>query len=107
MTTAQFRRADQAAIAEAATIIRRGGLVAFPTETVYGIAADATNGDAVARLFATKKRHRINPLIVHVPTLGHAEGLGMFQEPAHRLAERFWPGPLTIVVARRPECPVS
>lgn len=107
MTAARFRPADKAAIADAAAILRRGGLVAFPTETVYGIGADATNGSAVANLFATKNRHRINPLIVHVRSLNNAEELGVFEEPARRLASQFWPGPLTIVVQRRSPCPVS
>lgn len=103
----RFRTADGAAIAEAARVLRLGGLVAFPTETVYGIGADATNGDAVARLFATKQRPRFNPLIVHVRSLLEAEEFGQFPSLARDLAERYWPGPLTLVVPRLSSCPVS
>jgi L-threonylcarbamoyladenylate synthase len=101
------RRADTAAITEAAALIRRGGLVAFPTETVYGLGADATNSDAVARIFAAKRRPHINPLIVHVASLAAAEALTAFSKPARALAEAFWPGPLTLVLPRRPDCPLS
>ncbi len=101
------RRADAAAIAEAATILKRGGLVAFPTETVYGLGADATNAAAVAAIFAAKRRPRINPLIVHVSDLAAAERLADFSRPARQLAEAFWPGPLTLVLPRRGDCPLS
>ncbi len=94
-------------IADAARILREGGLVAFPTETVYGLGADATSDRAVARVYDAKGRPRFNPLIVHVPDLAHAERLGVFGREARRLAEAFWPGPLTIVVKRRADCPVS
>ena len=103
----RFRTADGAAIAEAARILRLGGLVAFPTETVYGIGADATNDNAVARLFDAKQRPRFNPLIVHVGSLREAEDLGQFPVLARDLAERYWPGPLTLVVPRLSSCPVS
>lgn len=94
-------------IAQAARILRDGGLVAFPTETVYGLGADATSDRAVARVYEAKGRPSFNPLIVHVPDLAAAEKLGEFAEDARRLAATFWPGPLTIVVPRRKECPVS
>lgn len=94
-------------IAEAARILREGGLVAFPTETVYGLGADATSDRAVARVYEAKGRPRFNPLIVHVPDLAHAERLGVFSTAALRLGQAFWPGPLTLVVKRRADCPVS
>jgi L-threonylcarbamoyladenylate synthase len=95
------------AIARAAAVLREGGLVAFPTETVYGLAADATNDRAVAAIFAAKDRPRFNPLISHVAELGAARRLGRFDERAEALAARFWPGPLTLVLPRLPDCPVS
>lgn len=98
---------DPNAIEEAAAILARGGLVALPTETVYGLGADATNGEAVARVFAAKGRPSFNPLIAHVPECEAAQRHGVFSDAALRLAEEFWPGPLTLVVPRRPECAVS
>ena len=95
------RTADQTAIDEAGRLLRDGALVAFPTETVYGLGADATNGQAVAGIFAAKGRPHFNPLIVHVPDLARAEQLAVFPPSARRLAEAFWPGPLTLVVTRR------
>ncbi|HVV64197.1 MAG TPA: L-threonylcarbamoyladenylate synthase [Rhizomicrobium sp.] len=103
----RVRRADAAAIAEAASILKRGGLVAFPTETVYGLGADATNDRAVAAIFAAKGRPRFNPLIVHVRDLAHAATLAAFHPAATALAEAFWPGALTLVLPRRPASPVS
>ncbi len=94
--------ADDRAIAEAARILRAGGLVAFPTETVYGLGADATNGKAVARIFEAKGRPRFNPLIAHVDSLGAARDLVQFTDEAAALAEAFWPGPLTLVLPQRP-----
>lgn len=99
--------ANDASIAEAGALIRAGELVAFPTETVYGLGADATNGEAVARIFAAKGRPRFNPLIVHVANLADAEMLAEFSSLARQLAERFWPGPLTIVMPRRDACQLS
>ena len=96
--TQQEVAADAAGIAEAARILRGGGLVAFPTETVYGLAADATSDAAVARIYAAKARPKFNPLIAHVPSLEVALGQGIFALDALRLAEAFWPGPLTLVV---------
>ena len=93
--------ASDAAIAEAARRILAGELVAVPTETVYGLAADATNGPAVARIYAAKGRPSFNPLIVHVPDLMAAERIGVFDAAARALAEAHWPGPLTLVVPLR------
>jgi len=86
---------------------RVGELVAFPTETVYGLGGDATDEAAVARIFAAKRRPRFNPLIVHVPGLAEAEVLARFDERARSAARRFWPGPLSLVLPRRPECGLS
>jgi L-threonylcarbamoyladenylate synthase len=94
-------------ISDAARILREGGLVAIPTETVYGLAADATNDLAVAKIFASKGRPQFNPLISHVADAEAAFRLGAFPEEAKRLAEAFWPGPLTVVVERQKDCPVS
>ena len=89
------------AIFEAARLILAGEPVAVPTETVYGLAADATNAEAVARIYEAKGRPSFNPLIVHVPDLGTAVGIGQFEPAALRLAEQHWPGPLTLVVPLR------
>jgi L-threonylcarbamoyladenylate synthase len=90
-----------AGLAAAVAALARGALVAMPTETVYGLAADATNGTAVAGIFAAKGRPRFNPLIAHVPSLAAAEGLAVFNDEAKALAARFWPGPLTLVLPKR------
>jgi len=90
------------AIAEAARLIRAGEVVAMPTETVYGLAADATDESAVARIYAAKGRPDFNPLIVHVPDVAAAERIGVLDATARRLGEAFWPGPLTLVVPLRP-----
>lgn len=103
----QIRRYGKAAIAEAAALIKAGQPVAIPTETVYGLAADATNGEAVARIYAAKGRPSFNPLIVHVPSLAEAETIALFDETARGLAERHWPGPLTLVVPLRPDSGVA
>ncbi|HUK58598.1 MAG TPA: L-threonylcarbamoyladenylate synthase [Stellaceae bacterium] len=92
---------------EAARLIRAGELVAFPTETVYGLGGDATNDRAVAAIFAAKDRPRINPLIVHVADAEAAAALAHFDDRAATLAARFWPGPLSLVLRRRADCPVS
>ena len=94
----QIRALDDTAIDAAAALIRAGQPVAVPTETVYGLAADATSGEAVARIYAAKGRPSFNPLIVHVASLAEAEALAEFTPVARRLAERFWPGPLTLVL---------
>jgi L-threonylcarbamoyladenylate synthase len=95
------------ALAHAGALFRMGRLVAFPTETVYGLGGDATNERAVADIFAVKGRPRFNPLIVHVQDVGEAESLAVFTGPARRAAAQFWPGPLTIVLPRREECGLS
>ena len=92
------------ALSGAVAVLGNGGLVAVPTETVYGLAADATNGKAVAKIFAAKGRPQFNPLICHVSNLAMAEQYGEFSPLALKLAEKFWPGPLTIVVPLKPNC---
>ena len=99
--------ADIAGIHKAAKLLRDGRLVAFPTETVYGLGADATNGRAVAAIFAAKKRPQFNPLIVHVRNAVQAEGYARFSETARKLAAAFWPGALTLVLRRTENCPLS
>jgi L-threonylcarbamoyladenylate synthase len=94
------------AVAEAAERLRGGGLVGFPTETVYGLGARADDPEAIARLFAAKGRPRFNPLIAHVTDLAAAEALVDLAPEARRLAEAFWPGPLTLVAPRRPNAAV-
>jgi L-threonylcarbamoyladenylate synthase len=96
---------DLGAIELAAQIIRDGGLVAFPTETVYGLGADAGNPRAVARIFEVKARPRIDPLIVHVADFESAKQYGCFPAFADVLTRRFWPGPLTLIVAKKPSVP--
>src|ERR1700748_569111 len=95
------------AIERAAATLRDGGLVAFPTETVYGLGADATNGKAVAAIFAAKGRPAFNPLIVHAKDREAAEALVEFTPAAHALADAFWPGALTLVLRRRANSPLS
>jgi L-threonylcarbamoyladenylate synthase len=90
--------ADDAGIRAAAAILKAGGTVALPTETVYGLAADATSPEAVARIYAAKNRPSFNPLIAHVATLEAAFREGEFSEQALAIARKFWPGPLTLVV---------
>jgi L-threonylcarbamoyladenylate synthase len=95
--------ADSAGIGAAAELLRAGGTVAFPTETVYGLGADATTAEAVAGIFAAKERPRFNPLICHVATVEAALREGVLDAWAQRLAEAFWPGPLTLVVPLSPD----
>jgi L-threonylcarbamoyladenylate synthase len=95
------------ALVEAVRCLRAGGVVAFPTETVYGLGADATNAKAIARLYDAKGRPAFNPLIAHVHDAAAARGLGILDPVASRLAEAFWPGPLTLVVPRQSDCPVA
>ena len=96
-----------AAIDEAAVRIARGECVAVPTETVYGLAADARNATAVAGIYAAKGRPSFNPLIVHVPDLAAAERIAMFDADARALAARFWPGPLTLVLPLRADAGIA
>jgi L-threonylcarbamoyladenylate synthase len=100
-------RASVGAIKDARSVLAAGGLVAFPTETVYGLGADATNDKAVARLYAVKERPSINPLIAHMADLAAAQKLAVFNDAALRLAKAFWPGPLTLVLPKAPGCPVG
>ena len=100
-------KADAASVAEAARVLAAGGLVAFPTETVYGLGADATDGRAVARLYAAKGRPAFNPLIAHVVDLKAAQALARFNPKAARLAKAFWPGPLTLVLPKTARCRVA
>src|SRR3954468_19313524 len=96
-------RAD---IPSLAALLRAGEVVAFPTETVYGLGADATNSDAVLKIYETKGRPRFNPLIVHVADLDMARALGGLPPLAEHLAQ-FWPGPLTLVLRKRPQAKLS
>jgi len=99
--------AGAAATATAAGFLAEGGLVAFPTETVYGLGADAGNAAAIARLYLAKGRPAFNPLIAHVADLGAARRIALFDGQALRLAEAFWPGPLTLVLPKALSCPVA
>ncbi|MCK6527172.1 threonylcarbamoyl-AMP synthase [Myxococcota bacterium] len=98
---------DEDGIRRAAAALRAGLLVAFPTETVYGLGADATDGVAVAGIYAAKGRPSFNPLIVHVPDAAAAERVASFDGRARELAAAFWPGPLTLVLPRRPDAGIS
>jgi L-threonylcarbamoyladenylate synthase len=104
---AQCLKATAEAIGRAGAAIREGRLVAFPTETVYGLGADATDDQAVASIFEAKGRPRFNPLIVHVANLQEAEKHCVFNAEAERLARRFWPGGLTLVLPRREDTALS
>lgn len=100
-------RPDDSGIAEAAALLLAGRLVAFPTETVYGLGADARSADAVASLYAAKRRPSFNPLIAHVPDIDAARAEGLFDATALRLAAAFWPGPLTLVVPAQERSRIS
>jgi L-threonylcarbamoyladenylate synthase len=101
------RRYGSAAIARGAKLILSGGMVAVPTETVYGLAADATDGAAVARIYAAKGRPSFNPLIVHVLDIAAAREIAAFDARAEALAAAFWPGPLTLVLPMRASAPIA
>ena len=103
----QRLRSDAAGVDRAAEVLRAGGLVAFPTETVYGLGADATRAEAVAKIYAAKERPRFNPLIAHVAGFDEAQRQGLFDASAQSLAQAFWPGPLTLVVPIAPSGNVS
>lgn len=107
MSTTETLGADAAGLARAAELLRAGALVAFPTETVYGLGADAANGPAVAQIFAAKNRPSFNPLISHYPSAADAFADVAPTPLAERLAAAFWPGPMTLVLPRRPECRVA
>lgn len=102
-----MKAATPETIAEAAQRLRGGDIVALPTETVYGLGANARDGQAVAKIFSAKKRPAFNPLIVHVTDLNAAEALGEFDDRARALAKLFWPGPLTIIVKRKDDSGIS
>jgi L-threonylcarbamoyladenylate synthase len=99
--------ANEAAVADAARCLRGGGLVAFPTETVYGLGADASNAAAIARLYVAKGRPAFNPLIAHLGDLKAAQRIARFDAQAILLATAFWPGPLTLVLPKAPGCAVA
>jgi L-threonylcarbamoyladenylate synthase len=99
--------ADSADLDRAADLLRAGGIVAFPTETVYGLGADARSGDAVAKVYAAKGRPGFNPLIVHVATAQAAQRYVVWSDDAERLARAFWPGPLTLVLPLREDSGIS
>jgi L-threonylcarbamoyladenylate synthase len=103
----QILPAGEAAVAAAARTLAEGGLVAFPTETVYGLGADATNPAAVARIYQAKGRPAFNPLIAHVGDIAAARKIARFDAPATALAEAFWPGPLTLVLPKTQGCAVA
>jgi len=107
MTRSLIRPMDAAAIKDAAAMIRDGRLVAFATETVYGLGGDATNANAVAAIFAAKGRPSFNPLISHVAETADAAKLGLMDARADALAAKFWPGPLTLVLPKSAACPVA
>ena len=108
MSGSRLVRPDSpSAIAEAGALIAAGRLVAFPTETVYGLGGDAGSEAAVAAIFAAKNRPQFNPLIVHVADAAAADRLAHFDARAEALARRFWPGPLTIVLRRRDDAPLA
>ncbi|PYG26865.1 L-threonylcarbamoyladenylate synthase [Pelagimonas varians] len=98
---------DAAGLSSAAAILRGGGLVAFPTETVYGLGADACDDHAVARIYAAKGRPSFNPLIVHLPSVAAVKELVEWNDAAERAAQAFWPGPLTLVLPLKPDAGVS
>ena len=106
-TKTRLVEAAPGAAQAAAQCLGRGGLVAFPTETVYGLGADATNGQAVARLYEAKGRPAFNPLIAHVPDIAVARDCAVFNADAETLAAAFWPGPLTLVLEKREGSPLS
>jgi L-threonylcarbamoyladenylate synthase len=107
MTETEILGPDAAGIARAAAFLGEGALVAFPTETVYGLGADARDDRAVARIFEAKGRPRFNPLIVHVPDLAAAGRIAVLGPEALRLGAAFWPGALTLVLPLRPEAGIS
>ncbi|MEM9626414.1 MAG: L-threonylcarbamoyladenylate synthase [Pseudomonadota bacterium] len=107
MDIAAPEETSRQAVHRAAALLRSGKLVAFPTETVYGLGADATDDRAVAAIFEAKARPSFNPLIVHVADPDAADAIAEWSELADRLAVRFWPGPLTLILRRRPESSIS
>jgi L-threonylcarbamoyladenylate synthase len=107
MLSMNIQTANDGNIKKAAAILRDGGLVAFATETVYGLGADATNDLAVATIFSTKGRPQFNPLIIHVANVESAKQYVAWNEMAEKLSKKFWPGPLTLILKRLPDCKIS
>lgn len=105
--TADIKKVCAESIAQAVELLRAGSLVAFPTETVYGLGADAENDRAVAGIFEAKGRPQFNPLIAHIADISWADGFAEMTPTARLLAEKFWPGPMTLVMRRKADCPVS
>jgi len=106
-SNANIKPSSAASLQEASALIRAGKLVAFPTETVYGLGADATSDEAVAKIFSAKGRPSFNPLIVHLPDIETAKKYVEFNEKSIKLASLFWPGALTMVLPRKKDCPIS
>ena len=98
---------DAAGLGACVAKLKSGETIGMPTETVYGLAADACSGTAIARIYALKNRPSFNPLICHVADKAMAERLGVFNDAAQKLAAAFWPGPLTLVLPRAPDCPID
>ena len=96
----KIKKINNKTINEAVELLQRGKLIGFPTETVYGLGADATNKEAVLKIYKNKKRPKSNPLIVHVATLGEARSIGIFDEKIEKIVKDFWPGPLTVVLRK-------
>lgn len=107
MNAAKYLHLDQPTVDKAVSLWRSGELVVIPTETVYGLAADATNSAAVAKIYAAKQRPQFNPLIVHVANADAAARFTQWTDEAAILARKFWPGPLTLVLKRHTDCPIS
>ena len=107
MTQSSIREASTAAIREAAKMLQAGNLVAFPTETVYGLGANALDGKAAVQIYSAKGRPSFNPLIIHVAELDVAKELASFDTRARKIAAKYWPGPLTLVLPKAENCPVA
>ncbi|MFZ4540803.1 MAG: L-threonylcarbamoyladenylate synthase, partial [Rickettsiales bacterium] len=107
MNRPEILHIDNSLVDNAVTLWRKGALVALPTETVYGLGADATNGEAVASIYMVKARPQFNPLIVHVADIATAKKYVEWNDTAEALAQTFWPGPLTLVLKRRADSPIS
>lgn len=102
-----IQSANDESIAKAAEILKSGGLVGMPTETVYGLAANALDGEAVAKIFEAKGRPSFNPLIIHVPDLRTAQAYVQVSEDAQAIAQAYWPGPITMILPKAKDCPIS
>ena len=107
MEETQIKQITPETLEEAADLLRRGKLVAFPTETVYGLGADACSDDAVAGTFQAKGRPQFNPLIAHIADISWVDSFAVFSPAARKLAEAFWPAPVTLVMERKEDCPIS